>query len=440
MKKLIGILCVVFLFQGAAAIAQDNPKKLTRKASRALSSFYMDQTRNADELTKAENLINKAVNLIDQLDNDDKTKTYVKRGEIYNTIAAGIAARAAIGKTKEAPKSNPAIVAYNSYMKAYEFAEKSYRQNDIYDGLKETASHLSAIGNLYIGAPDYEQAYHAFNAVLKIDKFLQSHDEGSVFQDKSNLNNQKFVVAVCALQIGKDKESKKLLNELYEISYDNPRVYSSLFNLIVKDNPEKAEKVLARGKNLFPEDISLLFAEINYLIKNKKFKELESKLKQAIKADPNNPSVRSALGNVYMNLFKKAKESGDTSNAHGYFTKAIDYYNQTLELDPKNFEAMYSIGMMYFNKGAAVTKEMQKLGLDEQKKYEALSKKSKELFKKALPYFKKAESINPNDTSTLTGLYEILARMHKLDQSKEIKARLEAVRGGKKFEKSYFAE
>lgn len=437
MKKLIVFLISVFLLQ-TAAFSQVNANKLRRKASRSLSSYFIDQVRNSGELDAAKSLIDKAVQSGELTSNEDISKAYVIRGQIYNTVAARLIARLTVGKG-EVPDTNPAYVAYESFMTAYDYAEKSWRREDVYDGLGETAAHLTNMGNLYIRVSDYKNAYKSLNAVLELNKFLMENGQETVFKKEENLNNQKFVVAVYGMQIGKKDRAMKLFNELYEIGYKKPRVYSSLFNELINTNPEKAQKIMKKGKELFPENIELLFTEINYLLKNKKYEELEKKLKLAIEKDPDNPSVRNALGNVYNNLYSKAIENGEKEKAAKYFNKAIDYFKQTLVLDSSYFDAVYSVGMMYFNKAAALTQEMQGLSLDQQVQYEKLDKQVNELFRKALPYFKKAERLNPNDQNTLIGLREILARMSKLEMSKAVKERLDAIQEGKTFKKSLFS-
>ena len=91
----------------------------------------------------------------------------------------------------------------------------------------------------------------------------------------------------------------------------------------------------------FPENTEILFAYINYLIGEGQYGELENALKKAIAAEPTNPSVRSALGNVYMNLFtEEYADNGDTELSKDYFTKALDYFQQAIDIDPKQFDAI----------------------------------------------------------------------------------------------------
>lgn len=435
MKNLVRILSIIFFLQsGSMLIAQDSPKKMMRKANTALSSYYMDPGQNAEKLKEAQELIDAVV---EDPEYENNPKALIQKGEVYNAIASRFSMALQSGNA-QAPPENPAIIAYDAFMKAYDNATKRYEKKDIEQGFMENAQYLSALGNAYIGIPDYAMAYESFKAILNMDELLKSDNSGSVFEDDENYYNQKYVVAVCAIQIGKHDEATDLLTELYEQDYPEPRVYSILFELVADSNPELAENVMDKGKKLFPGDINILFSEINYLIQNEEYQVLETKLQEAIKQDPDNPTVRSALGNVYMNLHQEAFDEGDEELAEDYFDKAVEYFDQALEIDDETFDAIYSIGMMYFNKAAAYTQAMQELGLSEQERYDELDALVKENFELALPYFKRAETLNPNDLNTLMGLREILARMNKLEDSQEIKARMDALQEGQTLDGSYF--
>lgn len=437
MKNLIRLFSLaLFLQMGVMAVAQDtNPKKMMRKANSSLSSYFMNPINNEGNLDEARDLMDQVV-ANDEFANDSKAHNL--RGDVYNALSGKVTSAIAMGQSS-VPDENIALIAYESYTRAYENADKQYLKKDALKGLTENASYLSAMGNAYVGNLDYGRAYHSYEAVLDIEEILQENNEKSVFPDKENLLNQKYIIAVCATQIGKEEEAKAYLHDLYSNDYNEPQVYSLLFSLLnAEGNSEEAAKVMTKGKELFPGNTNILFAEINYLIQNEEYTLLEEKLQEAIAKDPNNPSVRSALGNVYMNLNQESEEAGNAEEAEDYFHKAIDYFNQAIDIDPHYFDAIYSIGMMYFNKAAAFTQEMQTLDLREQKRYDELDGLVKDYFGKALPYFKLAESLNPNDRNTLLGLREILARMNQLEDSEGIKARLDAIQEGERFDNSYF--
>jgi len=154
----------------------------------------------------------------------------------------------------------------------------------------------------------------------------------------------------------------------------------------------------------------------------------------AIEKEPENTSIYITLGNVYDQLTQKEREAGNQAKANEYFDLAMDYYNQTIEKDPSNFDAVYSQGALYYNKAAGMTEQINQLANDftpaGTKKYDALKAEMDNQFKEALPFFEKAESMNPKDLNTLVALREIYARIDQLDKVGPLKARIEAIQAG----------
>jgi tetratricopeptide (TPR) repeat protein len=151
------------------------------------------------------------------------------------------------------------------------------------------------------------------------------------------------------------------------------------------------------------------------------------------------------MGNVYDNLHQKiTKDGGDPAESDNFFNKSLSFFNKAIELDPKNVEALYSIGALYYNKAALTSQKMNALNEDYSKeglkKFNDLKAQVFKQFDESLPFFQRAEALNPNDTNTLIALKEIYAKKDQLDLSKEFKSRLEIVQGGGKNEKSYFPQ
>jgi tetratricopeptide (TPR) repeat protein len=203
-----------------------------------------------------------------------------------------------------------------------------------------------------------------------------------------------------------------------------------------------AEAYLKAGRKARPEDASLLFDEINTFLAKGKLDELTGSLKAAIAKEPKNVSLYVTLGNVYDNLYQRELTAKNEAKSKEYFELATKYYAEASELDPKNATSVYSTGALYYNKAALLTQELNAMPEDfsnaGMKKYNALKDQINALFDQALPFFKKAENLDPNDTNTLIALSEIFARKEELELMKEFKSRLETIRGGGKLSAPYF--
>jgi tetratricopeptide (TPR) repeat protein len=436
MKKLLFSLLALVLIS-TIANSQEDPKKALGKASRALSAYNGNKVDNEGKLNEAKEMIEIAVTS-DEV--GGQCKSWQTRGDIFIAYADIDVTNMALAndpnyqfKYIDAP-----LKAAESYEKALSLAQKKYETKDALTGLNDAARKLNQIGNFQINNQEYAKAYVTLKKVYEVNKLLVEGGGDIVIEEK-DMPNQKFVMAFCAKEAGADEDAAALFQELYEAGSAEPSVYAQYFYILEAKEDPKSLNVLEAGRSKFPDNAEILFAEINYYIKREEFKKLETILKKAIEAEPTNPSVRSALGNVYMNLFTdEYAKNGDSELAKEYFNKCLDYFNQAIDLDPKQFDAVYSIGSLYFNKAVEIIKVANDLPLSESKKYNAMTKESTDLMETALPYFKKAEALNANDTNTLIALGEIFARMNDFEKSNEFKKRLQTVKDGGTNNSSYF--
>jgi len=239
-------------------------------------------------------------------------------------------------------------------------------------------------------------------------------------------------------------EAKPIFMTLKDAGFDKPAVYEALYKMEVEGDRAAGLAILEEGRAKFPDDVSLLFNEINHYLADGKLNALTGKLQAAIDKEPDNISLYTTLGSIYDNLYQKALEDGQADVAQENFDNAYKAYNTALGKDSKFFDAIYSIGALYYNRAAATTKEMNALADDYSKaglkKYDELRKLVLTQFDEALPYFKQAEALNANDRNTLIALKEIFARKDDLPTSTEFKTRLEKIEAGGQNEASYFNE
>lgn len=441
MKKLLFSLFTLLLISGLT-YGQESPEKALSKAGRALGSYNLDPTNNTDKLKEAVKLIEIAAN--SDVTNG-KFKTWNTRGEIYSALAdkdINMLSLMDVESDSDFKLEHPEapVTAAQSFEKAYSLAVKKYEKKDALTGLKDSYSKLNLIGNNQIQNADYSGAYTSLNTANKVNDVVVGAGEDPVIPAEDMANHQ-FVLAYCAQAAGKATEAKDLFKKLYEGGSKEESVYSSYATILIEDGKnEEAIAVLNKGSEMFPASTDILFAKINYYISIGDQDALRSELEKAIEKEPNNPSVHSALGNVYMQLFTDAYGKDRASEAAGnYFSEAEKYFNNAVNLDPKAFDAIYSIGSLFFNRAAEDLKYANTLNIKQEDEYNAAIESANSLMEKALPYFQKAESINPNDGNTLIALKEIYARNDDFDKVNEFKSRLEKVQAGES-NTSYFKE
>ncbi|MCB0578431.1 MAG: tetratricopeptide repeat protein [Phaeodactylibacter sp.] len=445
MKKLILGLTAILLL--TAVHAQDG-KKAYRDAKKAFSTYNLDPTGNKAQLSEAATQIDVA--LQDAEIAQDPT-AWALKGEIFNEVANQIVAvrQLGIGSLDELPKvDHPAHKAAEAYMKSYELAEKKWQTKDALKGFQQAQGHLSNMGIFFYEDQDYDSALENFQMVIELHDKLKADGEASSLdsEDGTNegYNNQLYITGLAALNAGKPEAASGYFRKLYDMKYEKPAIYEALYKIEADKDRAAAYKYLEEGRKLFPDDVSILFAEINHFLAINELDKLIDKLEQGIAKEPDNVSLYSTLGNVYDNLHQKEMEAGNTEKAQEYFDKALAQYQKAIEKDPSYSDALYSIGALYYNKAAAMTQELNKYADDYSKeglkKYEELKKKIFEEFDKALPYFQKAEARNPSDMNTLIALKEIYARKDNLEMSNEFKERLDKVQAGETIGTPYFKQ
>lgn len=437
MKNLLLGVLSLFLFVGTIS-AQDG-KKSFKAARKALNTFNLDQMNNLDALQVAVDAIEDAAKDGEYGQNPD---TWVMRGNIYNAIATQIITiqQTGLGDVNALPQvENPAFTAFESYQKSIELGEVKEGAKAI-EGVQGT---LNSYGVEAFDAGNYAEAYKNFYANLIAHDIIVENGGTSTLADEENFDYQKYLTGLSALSADMMEEATEQFTYLYEKSYENPAIYEALYKIEAENDIDAAYAYLEKGREAYPDDISILFAEINHFLKLEQLDVLIDKLKAAIEKEPENISVYNTLGNVYDQLYQKAYNEGNMEKAQEHFDNALSYYKQSTEVKDGNFDAIYSIGALYYNKAALIAQELNELASDLSKdglkKYDAKREELMAEFDKALPYFQQAEKINWNDGNTVIALKEIYAKKDDIDMSNLFKERYDKLQAGEKLDASYFA-
>lgn len=416
------------------ADAQEYKKQL-KAANKTLAKYYLDPVANKANLDEAIASIN---TIFSADDAKADPEAWITKGQIFNEIAKAEMNKKVISDQLKQeftlPTPQAGLNALESFEKAMSMAVKKSQTKDALAGIRESEDHLNNIGITYFQIQDYANSYLNFKASLKSHDILKTNKEASRLDDAMVKNDQVFYTAYAGYNSDYKNETQPLFESLYAGGKAQPFVYEALFNLAAdKKDITKAMEYLAAGRAANPDDNGLLFAEINFYLKEGKLDILTDKLKAAIAKEPDNVSVYTTLGNVYDQLNQQERTAGNIAKADEYFNLAFDYFKQSLEKDPKNFDATYSQGALYYNKAASMTAKLNELSNDYSsagtKKYNEIKAEMDGYFKQALPYFISAEQLDPKDQNTMIALKEIYARSGELNKSTEYKNKLEALGG-----------
>ena len=438
MKHILFTLLGLFILS-TSINAQDTPKKMLKNARKAFGLYNLDPQANKDKLQEAKIAIEEVVETDELKSSFNAWHTY---GEIYNEIANAETIKLISPDYELSEDSHAAYKAFQGLLKAKDLAEKKFETRDALNALKVSAGAMNSIGFAFYQRGQFKGAYDNFNGVVDVCDLLEENKQETVFSAVEDFNDQIFVSAVCAQQAGMNEKAEALYMRLLERGVEKPEIYEGLFNVNLADNPEKAQGYLVTGREKYPENVGLLFADINKDLQSGNLEGVQGKLMMALEKDPENPTVHLTLGNVYDQIYQKYDAEGDVENAKVFFDKAKERYGSSLELKPDYFDALYSLGAIEYNRAVGLTEELNILADDYSRegtrKYNAKKAEIDEVLEVSLPYFKKCEAINPNDRNTVIALKELFARKDDLEVSNIFKERLEKIENGELITESYF--
>ncbi len=253
---------------------------------------------------------------------------------------------------------------------------------------------------------NFNKALYAFENVLYINSLEMFQEEDSGIDTA--------IVYNCALAAYNSKDWKKaesyfkqaidlgygggdavlLLDQVYETSGDT---------LKIADN-------LKVGFTKYPDDERILTKLIQYYLDVQQNDAALEYLNTAIEKDPENPSFYYARGVLYEGTDKD---------------KAIENYKKCLEIDVNFFNALYNIGVIYYNKGV----EQQNVANDKTttKAFNEAMDIANGYWEKALPYMEKAHEVQPQEVAVLETLKGLYYRFERMDKYNEVKAKLNEI-------------
>ena len=221
-----------------------------------------------------------------------------------------------------------------------------------------------------------------------------------------------------AQEAKKDMAGAKVsYNQLLGMGYKSVPVYTRLLQIDqqTKDDAD-GQKVLQQALAAYPNNKTFLIQDLNQSMGSGAggTGALE-KINKAITADPSNSNLYAVRGSIYDQQKKTDLAMAD--------------YKKAIELDPKNFDAEYNLGIYNFNQAATFYTKASKMDLKTyQAKGKPLEVEGKKYFEASVPYFEKALEINPNDQGVLFALQKVYARLNRPADSKRMEDRLAALK------------
>lgn len=344
------------------------------------------------------NQLDKALESIEPTISDATTmneaKTWFYRGTIYLKIY--------MSDKPEIKNLDPDALtkSYQSYQKMMELDTKKEFYTEAIQNLLVISEQLYNKGVENFKAEKYADALGNFENAANVSKSFGSIDTLSIFNAGLAAENAKNY-----------PKAIQYYTDVINLNYPQPLVYSSLSNvyLAAKDTT-KAFEVMNQGRQKYPNEFALLITETNLYLTTHQSEKAIANLQEAVKTDPNNPTIHYAVGASYDGMGNKAE--------------AEKAYIKAIELKPDYFEANYNLGALYVNQAAEIQNEANKLKLNDPN-YDAMKEQADGILKKSLPYLETAASLDPKDKNSLIALKEIYTRLSMYEKLKEVNAKLQ---------------
>jgi len=436
MKKLLVAVLTAATFM---ATAQEAPK-----VTSAIIAL------RGNELVEAKGFIDEATTIIDgknQADIKEKimSKFYYNKALIYSKIAASPDA------ATKALAADANVVAAQSLLDLLQFETTAKKQFYTEEAQRESMNiaynYLVDAGSAY-EAGDYQTAYEGYMSAFEFKQnellgMFASVDTGLLFNagiiagSAGDLEKSSAAFAQC-LEMGykgitysatyaasgqpKQYPNKTAMEKEIELGLATdpvvgedvrPSVYISLINNAKKmDNMESYNKWLTEAREAYPENKDLLDIQLQAYLDVKDYEGAMNNLNEAIAKNPEKGIYHFVKGNIMQTEMKD-------------LDGALAEYKAALEVEPDMSDAMYMCGLVYIDRANAITEQMNKLGLNETRKYNQLKDKQKEVFGESLGYFESAYEMKPEDMDIVRALMEVYRKVGDYQKSMDMKAILD---------------
>ena len=290
--------------------------------------------------------------------------------------------------------------AYEGYMSAFEF-----KQNELLGMFSAVDTGLLFNAGIIAGsAGDLEKSSAAFAQCLEMGY------KGITYSATDVLGNPKQYPNKAAME----KDIKGGLATDPVVGEDvRPSVYISLINNAKKmDKMDSYNKWLTEAREAYPENKDLLDIQLQAFLDVKDYDGAMNNLNEAIAKNPEKGIYHFVKGNIMQTEMKD-------------LDGALAEYKAALEVEPDMSDAMYMCGLVYIDRANEITEQMNKLGLNETRKYNQLKDKQKEVFGESLGYFENAFEMKPEDMDIVRALMEVYRKVGDYQKSMDMKAILD---------------
>ena len=333
-----------------------------------------------------------AANLIDKATADPtssiEAKTWTYRGMIYFNIA----------NSPEISTQYPDALnkSMESYLKSFGLDSKQRWVDDNNMGLNNLQALLYASAGKKYEINDYCGTAADYKMLEVISVHFNRIDSLAIF-------NKSY----CAERCGNKEEALAGFQESVRIGYNVVQSYGSIVS-IYNDLGKKDEalKTIEEARKVYPKNATLLIEEVNIYLADSNYTKAIDVLKALTIEDSQNEVIWLVLGS--------------TSGKLGNIAEEESAYLKAIEVNPNYYDALYSLGASYYNRGNDKAVECSKINYKEKVKFEECEKAANSLYIKAVNQLELAYKVNPSNKEVVAGLRMAYANSGNLEGEKKM--------------------
>jgi tetratricopeptide (TPR) repeat protein len=283
----------------------------------------------------------------------------------------------------------------------------------------------------------YYSLANSYRQENNVDKAIEILDKGiAANPGYKDLSNEKVNILLGSGRLD------KAITELKQLVEKDPNNVQNLFNLgLLHDNAarqfgDELQKLGAQGRKSGDAKKKLEEATT----KEQTYAQEITRLTTRLKSQPKNSELTRQLNEAkkmqaeakadVQRLTAEASQAGTTAGTDDnkvveltakqaeQMNLAKGYYQQVLKLEPNNYDANFSMGVVYFNEAVETKRQVDGMDMKTyQEKGKAVEQQLVTKFKEAMPFFEKAYEIKqePDLKENLRNLYNVLKQYEKTD-------------------------
>lgn len=352
----------------------------------------------------------KAMQEIEPATENEKTKidgkTWYYRGLIYEQIFYSEDAK------YDAYKEGSLMKAIESYKQAQALGSKRINMNDVADRYQRLGAYAYQEGVNQFNNKNFKEAHAYFETCYTVRQENNIVDSGAIYS-----------AGVSAMNAEMNDEAIKDFKRTIEIGYNVEDSYINISKIYKKlGNAEMYKATLAEARQALPQSQDIITAEINIYLEAKEYDKALNNLNLAVENDPNNYLLWFVKGNIYDTKQAALMSEDKMDEATEFFEKAKADYTKALSIKEDYFDAAYSLGALYYNRGAELLNKANMISDDAA--YKKAKTAAEAVLKDALPFLERAHELQPDDLSTMNSLKELYARTNQMEKYKAMSEKL----------------